>query len=112
MANLEQQLHEDRALRDTAKAMISADIALIKGDADPRPAALSFKDNVHNTALNLVDDTRDFSRNHKAGIGAVVATLIVALLAYLFRDRIAEAIAGYSAAHTEPDGLSDGSEDE
>lgn len=82
MPDMLQQLREDRALRNAARALIDADVEILKGDVNPKPKAQS-----------LLDKTRDGVNANKSTIGGVLVLLVAGALLYVFRDSLKELVA-------------------
>ena len=115
MPDLEQQLREDRALRDAARALVMADIAHLKREVDPAsPSGSELGARAH----ELADDARDYLRGHQWQVGSVVAALIAAIALWIFRAPLVaillEMLADDEAAepNEEQAGASDRSQDE
>ena len=104
MDDLERQLREDRLLRDTAKAVVLADIEHVKREMTPAPEAGA---DLTSRARDLADDTRDYVSDHRHGIGAAVAATVAAIALWLFREPllalVRDLMAGDDAEEAESD---------
>lgn len=89
MSTPEQRIAEYRALRDAAWALVNADLAMLKTDLAARGVGERIKDKVGEQAHEVWDQARDVAGEHKG----VVAATILALVAWLLRDPIGDAIA-------------------
>ena len=79
MSDMLRQLREDRALRNAARALIDADVEILKGDIAAAPGAHS-----------LLDRTRDGAVANRGKIGGILALLVGGVLLYIFRDSLRE----------------------
>ena len=86
MPDLELQLREDRMLRDTARALVTADLAHLKREVDSEtPSGPDLK----TRARDVADDTRDYVSGHKFQVGALVAALVAAIALWMLREPLA-----------------------
>lgn len=92
MADIEQQLREDRAMRNAAKGLVKSSIDNVKGDMAQRGFGARVASRAKDGAAQIADDSADFVRSHgnQVGTGLVIGAL--ALVGWMFRDRIADAV--------------------
>lgn len=86
----EQRLAEFRGLREDAWRIVKDDLARLQSDIADRGIADRIKDRVGEEAREVWDATRDVATEHKG----VVAATVAALIAWLLRGPIGDAIAG------------------
>ena len=79
MSKLEQQLREDRLLRDAAKTLFDADLARVKGDLDAKGLGQRALGRAKDGATELLDTAGD-----KAGSNVGVIALLVGAIALWF----------------------------
>lgn len=101
MADLEQQLHEDRLMRDAAKRLVKSDIAYLKGDMAEKGIGGRAADRAKDGAADLAENAADYADAHRAQVGTGIAVAVLAIIAWIFRDRIADAI--HDMFHDESD---------
>ena len=94
MADIERQLLDDLAIRNAAKAVLNADIALVKGDVNPAPQARQLAVR----ARDLSAEAADLAQANKGKVGSGLAIVVIGLLAWFFRDRIADLIKSFIAS--------------
>lgn len=74
---LEQQLREDRVLRDAARAIVEADIANLRASLAGRSIPSRIADHIGEGAQDAIDEAAEFATEHKGLLAAGVAALIV-----------------------------------
>ncbi|MFB0611361.1 hypothetical protein [Aurantiacibacter poecillastricola] len=92
MADLEYQLHEDRVLRDAAKRLVKADIAFVKGDMSQKGLGGRMADRAKDGAADIAENAAEYADTHRTEVGTGLAVGILALIAWIFRDRLADAV--------------------
>ncbi|WP_121119200.1 hypothetical protein [Croceibacterium ferulae] len=88
MTAIDVQLTEDRALRDAAKRLFDADVALIREDLAQRGAGGRIADRAADAALDTADDALNAAREHKTMLFVVSAGVV----AWFARGPICEAL--------------------
>lgn len=78
------RLAEFRALRDSAWAVVEADVAMLRNDLAARGVGERIKDKVGEEAHEVWDQARDVAGEHKG----VVAGTLLAVLAWFLRAPI------------------------
>lgn len=84
MGRLEQQLNEDRAMRDAARRLLEADLGFVKSDVHDRGVGERTVDRLREGSLNLADSAMDYARGHPL----LVFGGLSALLLVLFRNSV------------------------
>ena len=103
MTSIERQMAEDRAVRDAALRLFKADLDLVRSDLAARGAGQRVADRVSDAALDTVDDAVDYAQDNKGPVAAGIA----ALLLFLFRGPLFDALASLLGDHDEGDGEED-----
>ncbi len=117
MSNAERQLLEDRAMRNTARGLVDADIAYIRGSVQQRSIPARFADRLTSTSGDIAGEAAHLARENRAIVGTGVALGVAGMLGWLFRQKIAAALfrlvdgAGNSAGSGETNLLADRSQD-
>ena len=83
------RLTEYRALRDAAWAVVRADIAALQADLDAAGIGERIKDRAAEEAHDAWDSARDVASEHKG----VIAGTVFAVVAWLLRGPIGDALA-------------------
>lgn len=83
------RLAEFRSLRDDAWAVLKLDVERIRADLDARGVGERIKDKVTDEAHDAWETTLEVASEHRGIVGATV----VALLAWLLRGPIGDAVA-------------------
>jgi len=74
MKSMDQQLAEDRALRDAALRLVKADVGFIRQDLAERGPGGRIVDRVSDATIDTVDDAVDYAQEHRVMvIGAAIA---------------------------------------
>lgn len=106
MSPAKRRLLEDRAMRDAARAVVKADVELIKSDVREE-GAVSRTMSAGTDYLKLVGEgALDLANEHRAKTGGLIAMAIALLAAWFFRREIGELLGGIV------DGLTKGEPDE
>ncbi len=92
MADLQQQLHEDRMLRDAAKRMVKSDMRFVKGDVASRGLGARFADRAKDGAAEFADRTGSYADTHRAQVGTGIAVAAVAFFGWIFREELSDAV--------------------
>ncbi|MEL1250351.1 hypothetical protein [Aurantiacibacter gilvus] len=92
MADPEQQLREDRALRNDAKGLVKNSIDNVKGDMAQRGFGARVASRAKDGAAQIADDSADFVRSHGNQLGTGLVFGALALVGWMFRGQIADAI--------------------
>ena len=87
--DLAMRLSEDRALRDSAKALVKADLAHVKADLSGKSVQSRVSDRVSEGALDLFEEGKVLATENKevlAGLGGALVLLLagVPLVRWLF----------------------------
>lgn len=90
MSALLQQMEADRALRDSARRLLDANIAAVRADLAERGIGGRIIDRVTEAAADMADEATDMALDNKGqlAIGAAVAASLAGL--WLFRDRVVD----------------------
>ncbi|APE28669.1 hypothetical protein [Aurantiacibacter gangjinensis] len=102
MADLERQLRHDRTLRNAAKRLVKFDIACVKGDVSDRGVGGRALDRAKDGAAGIAESTAEYADTHRTQVGIGIALAMIAAVAYLFRDRLADMIFGLFEKDEEP----------
>lgn len=105
MSQAEEQLAEDRTLRDAALLLFKSDLALVKADLRERGIAARIGARIGASTMDMVDDALDFAEERRGTLAAIAA----ALVAWFARGPIIDAVSGLFAEEypEEPEGLAD-----
>lgn len=74
---LAQQLKEDRALRDAARALFLTDLQLIRQDVKERGVAQRLADRLGEGASDMMEDAVDYAADNRGLIGAAMVAAIL-----------------------------------
>jgi len=77
MSDLEHRLAEDKALRDAALSLFSADVALIRADLKERSVGTRIADRIGETTLDMVDEAADYAEANRGKVAAAVAAVVL-----------------------------------
>ncbi|MFA9201763.1 MAG: hypothetical protein ACEQR8_11395 [Cypionkella sp.] len=77
---LEQQLREDRVLRDAARAILDADVANLRASLAGRSIPTRIADRVSEGAQDAMDEAAHLVTEHKGLVAAAVAALLLWLV--------------------------------
>lgn len=89
MSGIDEQLAEDRALRDSARRLFKSDLSFVKSDLKGRNVGLRLTDRLGEGTADMLDDAAGFAGAHR---GKLALGLLVAGL-FLGRNRIIDGIA-------------------
>jgi len=102
---IDQQLAEDRVLRDAALRLFKTDLALVRGDLSARGPGARAADRIGDAAMDTFEEAVDYANDHRGPVVGVVA----AILLWFFRGPLLDgltALVGAGAAedaHDEAD---------
>jgi len=77
MTVLERRLKEDRALRDAAFGLVTADLQLIRADLQERGIGGRIADRVGDSTMDMVDEATDFAEQNKGKVAAGLAAIVL-----------------------------------
>ena len=77
MTDLEHRLAEDKALRDAALSLFSADLALIRADLKERGIGARVADRLGEGTMELVDDAADYAQANRGKVAAMIAAIVL-----------------------------------
>lgn len=77
MSRLERQLEEDKALRDAALGLFSADLALIRSDLRERGIGGRLADRIGESTMDMVDEAADYAEANRGKVAAGLAAIIL-----------------------------------
>lgn len=97
MADLEQDLREDRALRNAAKKLLKVDLAFLKGDMAAKGIGGRIADRAKDGAADIAEGAADYASENRLKVGTGIVVGLAAFVGWLFRDRLADAI--YDIVH-------------
>ncbi|AKH41487.1 hypothetical protein FHS61_001975 [Altererythrobacter atlanticus] len=88
MRSIDEQLAEDRALRDSALRLFKSDLQFVKADAQARNVGLRLADRLGEGSADMVDDALAYADAHrgKVGLGLLLAG------AFFARNRLIDAV--------------------
>lgn len=92
MADLEQQLLEDRALRNAAKNLVSNDLGHLKNGMGQKGLGNRVASRAKDGAADIAEKSADFADSHRGQLGAGIALAVVGVVGWLFRDQLADLI--------------------
>lgn len=85
MADRGQKMREHLELRNAAKRLLRADLGMVKRDVKDKPVA-----------SRLASGAGDFAVRNKATLGTGLLVAAGAFAAWMFRDRIGDALAAFA----------------
>lgn len=89
MSTPDERWQHDRALRDAALRLVKADIALVRGDLAARGVGTRVADRVGDAALETLDDAVGYAQGHRGQVAAAITALVL----FLFRGPLLDALA-------------------
>lgn len=92
MADLERELKEDLMLRNAAKRLVKADLGFLKGDMAQKGLGSRVADRARDGAADIAENATDYADTHRVQVGTGIAVALAALLGWIFRDRLADAV--------------------
>lgn len=95
--DLDARLREDRTLRNTAKALLSADVAHFRASLSNRSISTRIFDRIGEGASEVFDEAVEVAENHKG----VLATLLAAVVLWFARHSVMSLFIGDNEAERE-----------
>lgn len=92
MADLEQQLREDRALRNAARRLVTSGLEHVKGDVAEKGFGARLLDRAKDGAAEIAENSADLAANNRAQVSTGLALGALAFVGWMFRDQLADAI--------------------
>ena len=77
MSGLERRLAEDKALRDSALALFSADLALVRSDLKERGIGGRLADRIGESTMDMVDEAADYAEANRGKVAAGLAAIVL-----------------------------------
>lgn len=77
MTSRKARMIEDRYLRDSAKALVEADIEHIKADFSHKTLGERAMDRVTEGAMDLYEEAVDLAEDNKGALAALIAAIVV-----------------------------------
>lgn len=77
MNGLERQLAEDKALRDAARGLFSADLAVVRADLAARGVGARIADRLGESTLDMVDEAVDYAAENRGAVTAGLAAIVL-----------------------------------
>jgi hypothetical protein len=111
MSRLREQLDEDRALRDTARALFRKELAQVKGEVTPQALGERVADRVGEKVDAASDKAAGFVRRHGGAIFAAGGAIVAAAGLWLARKPILERVCPRLDGSSKPNGAADGGSD-
>lgn len=99
MSNLRIRMIEDRHLRNSAKALVEADIANLRADLAERSIGARAADRIAEGASEVYDEALEVASDNKGALAAIVAALVL----WFARHPILEAVFGNDAGDDDDD---------
>ena len=111
MSKLKKRLAQDKALRDEARDLITADIAHAKALVAPANLRERTVPPTEEKAKQLLHGTRDSALNHKGTIAAMAGAAISAGILWIVREPLMELIEQLTAPNDAPETEPENTED-
>lgn len=92
MADLENQLEQDRALRNAAKRLVKSDLGFVKGDMARKGIGGRIVGRAKDGAAGIAENTADYASENRVQVGTGIALAAAAFAGWIFRDRLADAV--------------------
>jgi len=92
MADIEQQLREDRALRNAARRLVTSGLEHVKGDMAEKGIGSRLFERVKDGAAEIAENSADYASSNRSQVGTGIAFGLLAFAGWLFRDQLADAI--------------------
>ena len=77
MSERERRLAEDKALRDAALGLFSADLALIRANLEERGIGPRIADRIGESAMDMVDEAADYAEANRGKVAAGLAAIVL-----------------------------------
>lgn len=97
MAETEQQLQEDLALRNAAKRLVKSGVENVKSDFAGRSLGSRVAQRVKDGSADMAEDVGEFASEHRWQLGTGLLVGAVACVGWMFRDQLADAV--YNLVH-------------
>jgi hypothetical protein len=95
MSPLKRRLVEDRAMRDAARAVITADIDLLKADVAEQGLASRSMEAGSDYVKLVSEGAWDVVSENRGKAGGILGVAVAGLAAWFFREEIAHAVSGF-----------------
>lgn len=99
MTDLDQQLREDRNMRDAALALVKADVANIRADLGAKSVGSRIMDRLSEGAVDVFEEAVEVADNHRG----VLATLLAAVVLWFARNPIMALFEDEDAGENDPE---------
>jgi hypothetical protein len=103
MADLERQLEEDRALRNSARALFRKELGHVSREVRPGAIGERIANRVGEKADDVADAAVDFAEGHGKTVAAAVIGALAAAGLWFAREPIAEGLGGLLGNRNEND---------
>jgi hypothetical protein len=77
VSEIEHRLAEDKALRDAALSLFSADLALVRADLAERGVGARIADRIGESTMEMVDEAADYAEANKGKVAAGIAAIVL-----------------------------------
>lgn len=77
MGQLDKDLAEDRALRDSALALFKSDLALVRADLRERGLGVRMAARIGDSTMDMVDEAVDYAEENKGKLAAAAAAVVL-----------------------------------
>lgn len=108
MSDRRSRMIEDRHLRNSARALVEADIAHLKADLAERGIGARAADRIAEGASEVYDEAVEVAGDNKGALAAIVAALVL----WFARNPIVDALFGSDAGDRDDDSHDEESFDE
>lgn len=111
MSRLGEQLEEDRALRDSARALFRKELSHVRKEVTPQALGERVANRVGAKVDAASDDAVSFVREHGGSIAAAGGTIVTGVGLWLARKPIAARLRALFDGSGKADGLANGATD-
>lgn len=94
MSPMKRRLHEDRALRDAARGVVTRDVAYLKSDVAEQGLVSRVMATGADYACVMADGAVDIARENRGKLSGGVALLAAGLAVWIYRDEIGDLVSG------------------
>ena len=77
MSDPERRLTEDKALRDAARGLFKADLALVRADLAERGLGQRIADRLGESTMDVIDEAVDYAEDNKGKVAAGIAAVVL-----------------------------------
>lgn len=118
MPDPENQLLEDRALRDAARKLVRDDFGFIRESLGARSVPLRIADRLTGGAQDIAGEAALVADENRKALGAGLVVSVLGVAAFLYRDKLIAGVeqllarSGIATRSSEPDAGSTRSDDE